>query len=310
MKKLNFFVYANILLALLFSALSISFHADISMLALPISLVFTVLIGYVSIFHLLKSGDARHLDTVRRFIQYEPFVFITAFVLQRAGHFAMPRIMDVASAVVWVLITVISFVIQFFLSEKRVYSYNEKWEKYHQANPKTKAHGLKRVGIEILEWVDALVQAVFTIVLLNIFVFQLYEIPSESMVSTFLIGDRVAVMKTLAGPKFPLTDVGLPYVQDYERGDVVVFRNPHYASDRKNEVKTFLSQFVYMITLTFVKTNTDENGKLKADPLVKRVTGEPGEQLMMMDGKLYARTKDSAFTQVEADSDWAVWNLN
>ena len=310
MKKLNFFVYANILLALLFSALSISFHADISMLALPISLVFTVLIGYVSIFHLLKSEDVRHLDTVRRFFQYEPFVFITAFVLQRAGHFAMPRIMDVASAVVWVLITVISFVIQFFLSEKRVYSYNEKWEKYHQANPKTKAHGLKRVGIEILEWVDALVQAVFTIVLLNIFVFQLYEIPSESMVSTFLIGDRVAVMKTLAGPKFPLTDVGLPYVQDYERGDVVVFRNPHYASDRKNEVKTFLSQFVYMITLTFVKTNTDENGKLKADPLVKRVTGEPGEQLMMMDGKLYARTKDSAFTQVEADSDWAVWNLN
>ena len=310
MKKLTVFIFANLLLAGLFSALSLSFHADVSAIAFPLSLIFTLLLAYVSIFKFLKSQDAKHLDAVRRFFQYEPFVFITAFVLQRAGQFGMPRIMDLCSAIVWVLITISSFLIQFFLSEKRVYAYNENWMKYHQDHPRKKAHGLKRVGIEILEWVDALVQAVFTIVLLNIFVFQLYEIPSESMVSTFLIGDRVAVMKTLAGPKFPLTDVGLPYVQEYKRGDVVVFRNPHYASDRKNEVKTFLSQFVYMITLTFVKTNTDENGRLKADPLVKRVTGEPGEQLMMMDGNLYARTKDSAFTLVSADSDWAVWNLN
>ncbi len=310
MKKLRVLISANLLLALIFSLLCLSFHADVSVLAFPLSLIFTLLLAYVSFFLLLKSDNAKHIDTVRRFFQYEPFVFIAAFVIQRAGKFALPRFIDIVSSVVWVIVMLSSFVILFFLGEKRVYACNEKWMKYHQDFPKAKSVGLKRVGIELLEWLDALVQAVFTIVLLNIFVFQLYEIPSESMVSTFLIGDRVAVMKTLAGPKFPLTDVGLPYVQEYERGDVVVFRNPHYASDRKNEVKTFLSQFVYMITLTLVKTNTDENGRLKADPLVKRVVGEPGEQLLMMDGNLYARTKDSAFTLVAEDSDWAVWNLN
>jgi signal peptidase I len=159
--------------------------------------------------------------------------------------------------------------------------------------------------------VDALVQAVFTIILLNIFLFQLYEIPSESMVPTFLIKDRVAVFKTLAGPKFPLSEVGLPYLQKYGRGDIVVFRNPHYGDDRKGEVKTFLSQFLYMLTLTFVKSNTDENGELKADPLVKRIVGVPGEQLMLMDGKLYARTKDApSFRVVEDDAGWAAWDLN
>ena len=35
---------------------------------------------------------------------------------------------------------------------------------------------------------------------------QLYEIPSESMVPTFLIKDRAAVSKIDCGPKFPLTD--------------------------------------------------------------------------------------------------------
>ena len=66
-----------------------------------------------------------------------------------------------------------------------------------------------------------------------------------------------------------------------------------------------------MLTLTLVNTNRDENGELKADPLVKRVTGLPGEQLMMMDGTLYARTASSPeFVPVKADSEWAAWNLN
>ncbi|MBQ2601256.1 MAG: signal peptidase I [Treponema sp.] len=310
MRKLKAYVYVNLALSAVFSFLCLSFHRDISVLAFPLSILFTAAISYVTIYLLLKKNAVNHLGMVRRFFQYEPFVLISAFVIQRAGENACPYGLDLAAAIIWVLITVLSFMIQYRLSEKRIGKVNDEWKKYLDEHPKKVYHGIKRVGIEIAEWVDALVQAVFTIVLLNIFIFQLYEIPSESMVSTFLIGDRVAVGKTLAGPKFPLSDVGLPYIQKYDRGDVVVFRNPHYSNDRKNEVKTFMSQFVYMLTLTFVKSNTDENGAIKADPLVKRVVGLPGEQLMLMDGKLYARTRTSDFRLVSEDSDWAVWNLN
>ncbi|MBQ5400775.1 MAG: signal peptidase I [Treponema sp.] len=310
MRKLKFFIYINLALAAVFSFLCVSFHRDISVLAFPLAILFTAALFYVTVILLLRKKEFRHLGMVRRFFQYEPFVFISAFVIQRAGEKGCPYPLDLAAALVWVAIMILSFVILFFLSEKRFGKVCPEWAAYMEEHPKKVYHGIKRVGIEAAEWVDALVQAVFTIVLLNIFVFQLYEIPSESMVSTFLIGDRVAVGKTLSGPKFPLSDVGLPYIQNYDRGDIVVFRNPHYSDDRKNEVKTFMSQFVYMLTLTFVKTNTDEYGNQKADPLVKRVVGLPGEQLMLMDGNLYARTANSEFRQISSDNGWAVWNLN
>jgi len=311
MKKLSFFVYLNLAVSIAFCFLSLSFHLDISLAAFPLAAVFTVALAYVVCVLLLKKDKIKLLNTVRRLYQYQPFVYLTAFVLQRAGKKGSSYEVDLAAVIVWIAVAVTSLVILHYLNEKRVYTLKKEWEKEHKATPVVKFHGAKRVVFEALEWIDALVQAIYDIVLINIFLFQLYEIPSESMVPEFLVKDRVAVFKTLSGPKFPLSDVGLPYVRKYDRGDIVVLRNPHYKNDRKSEVKTFVSSFVYMATLTLVKMNKDENGELKADPLVKRLVGLPGEQLMMMDGSLYARTKDSAqFTKVTDDEKWAAWDLN
>ena len=68
---------------------------------------------------------------------------------------------------------------------------------------------------------------IFTVLIFQIFLLQLYEIPSESMVPTFLVKDRVFVSKIDCGPKFPLTEVGLPDFRKYKRGDTIVLRNPH-----------------------------------------------------------------------------------
>jgi signal peptidase I len=60
-----------------------------------------------------------------------------------------------------------------------------------------------------------------------------------------------------------------------------------------------------------VNLNKDAEGQPKADPLVKRVAGVPGEQLVMQDGTLFARTKNSSgFQPVEKDASFAAWNLN
>ncbi len=311
MKKLQLAIKINMILAVIFSLCTFPINADISILALPISMAFTFFLYRYTFVQIIKKNSVQKISAIRRYFQYEPFVYITAFVLQRSGKTGFPYAFDLILSILWIFLLAFSVYFQIVLSDKKIHKTSEEWAKFIKEHPASKPEGSKRIAYEILEWADALLQAVFTIILLNIFLFQLYEIPSESMVPTFLIKDRVIVGKTLAGPKFPLSEVGLPYLQNYKRGDIVVFRNPHYGSDRKSEVKTFFSQFIYMCTLTLVKTNTDENGELKADPLVKRVTAVPGEQIYMLDGTLYARTRDSKdFEAVKEDYKYAAWNLN
>lgn len=157
----------------------------------------------------------------------------------------------------------------------------------------------------VLEWADSLAYAVILVLLVNIFVFQIYAVPSESMVPVFLTGDRPFTVKLLAGPKLPLTDYRLPFVKQPARGDVVTIANPRYPENARIHLKKYLSQMVYMITFTAVNLDkTSETGEIKADPLVKRIVGVPGEKLMMVDDVLYARTaRDAGFHVVEADRD-------
>jgi len=305
----------------LFSLTLISFHGDVSLLAFPLSLIFTLLLACFVMKKLFIQEKLFFISVLREFLQYLPYVLLISFVLRRAGIKETPYILDCISVFFWLLSSALSLVILHFLNPKYIGRVSKVWlayveeEKLKRKNNKGKGptdkNFTKNTIRELLSWIDALVQAVFMVLLLNIFIVQLYEIPSESMVPEFLIKDRVVVFKTLSGPKFPLSDVGLPYLKKYNRGDIVVFRNPHYADDRKSEVRTFLSQLVYMCTLTKVNLNVDESGNQKADPLVKRVCGVEGEQLMMQDGILYSRTKNSpAFKAVQEDSTWATWNLN
>ena len=314
-KKLSLLAIFCAASSALFSLTLISFHADISLVALPISLVFTALLAFFSIKKLFGEENLSFIAVFRELLQYLPYVLLVAFVFRRAGESGTPFALDVLSVILWLLSSILSLVILHFLNPKYIGKVNKSWaafldkQKTERKNPKNRSF-IKSTVREILSWVDALVQAVFMVLLLNIFIVQLYEIPSESMVPEFLIKDRVVVFKTLSGPKFPLSDVGLPYLKKYNRGDIVVFRNPHYSNDRKSEVRTFLSQLVYMCTLTKVNLNVDENGNQKADPLVKRVRGVAGEQLMMQDGVLYARTKNShEFKVVDDDSYWANWDI-
>ncbi len=166
-----------------------------------------------------------------------------------------------------------------------------------------------------LEWVDALGFAAILVIVINTFVFQLYEIPSESMVPAFLMKDRPFTGKLQAGPRVPLTDWRLPFLRQPKRGDIITLANPRYPENQSVNLKKYLSQLVSMVTFTAV--NIDKylpDGSIKADPLVKRIVGEPGERLMMIDDVLYAkRAGEQAFAPVEADKAWAnvdLWKLD
>lgn len=306
-KKLSLLSAACLCAAALFCLTTLSFHADISLAAFPLGLVFTALTAFFGVRRVFRAGATAYIPVFRELLQYLPYVLLIAFVLRRAGAFGTPIALDAVSVLCWLAASVLAVIVLHYLNPKRVEAYFDGYT----VPPKPKRKGVRWLAFETVSWIDALVQAVFMVLLLNIFIVQLYEIPSESMVPEFLIKDRVVVFKTLSGPKFPLSDIGLPYLKKYRRGDIVVFRNPHYANDRTNELKTFVGQLVYMISLTKVNVNRDADGNPKADPLVKRVTGVPGEQLMMQDGILYHRTQaDDTFTSVTDDATWAAWNLN
>ena len=307
--RFSIYIYIELVSAVLFSLFCFSFHADISLVAFPVAVIFTAITVYFCLFKVLFKKDSTRIPVILRLTQYLPFVFLFSFVIRRAGKFGTPYWYDVVTVLLWCIVFIFSLVLTWCINEKRIKVITEKWNVPYTKKPKR--HGISWVLFELLDWIDALVQAVFMVLLIQIFVLQLYVIPSESMVPTFLVKDRVVVTKLNCGPKFPLTDIGLNDFTKYKRGNIVVVRNPHYKIDRKSEIKTVTSQLVHMLTFTMVNINTDEKGELKADPLVKRICGVPGEQLVMQDGILYSRTKDNdVFTPVSEDSKYACWDLS
>lgn len=309
--KVNYFsifVYIELISSIVFSLLSIHFSADISIAAFPLAAIYSAVLIYFVFFKMLRPLDGRFVPVAVKLVEYLPYVLLLSFILRRAGKNGTSYVYDVFCVLVWCVAFIFSLILSNRMNDKHSAALTKNWTV--AAPKKKKRHGAALVLFEIGDWVNAIVQAVFMVLLIQIFIVQLYVIPSESMVPTFLVKDRVAVTKLNCGPKFPLTDIGLPDFTKYKRGDIVVVRNPHYSLDRKSEVKTVTSQLVYMLTFMSVNLNRDENGELKADPLVKRITGVQGEQLVMQDGILYSRTKsDGQFKPVEKDSSYAAWNL-
>ena len=307
-KRLKLFIFIELAAAAIFTLLNLSFHADISLLAFPLSMIYLAVTCWFLLKKLVFDTDGTYLYAAIKLNEYLPYFLFITFIIRRAGKTGTPFVVDVLAVISWFVI----FVLAFFNSRVLYPEKNIKIVQGWKIIPvERKFKGFAKVVYEFIDWIDAFFWSIFTVLIFQIFLMQLYEIPSESMVPTFLIKDRVFVSKIDCGPKFPLTEVGLPDFRKYKRGDTIVLRNPHYSMDRKSEVKTVTSQLIYMFSLMTINLNKDTDGELKADPLVKRITGLPGEQLVMQDGTLYRRTASSdVFEPVQLDSKYAVWNLN
>ena len=104
------------------------------------------------------------------------------------------------------------------------------------------------------------------------FLIQAFFIPSESMVPTLLVGDRVLVNKLVY-------DVGDP-----QRGDVIVFENPSLVEEDRNVLQVVWDWLV-------------EGFGFSADPtrdFIKRVVGVPGDSVEMKNGRVYVNGEQVA----------------
>lgn len=66
----------------------------------------------------------------------------------------------------------------------------------------------------IFSWIDAIVFALIAVTMVNIFIFQNYQIPSSSLEKSLLIGDHLYVSKLSYGPRIPNTPIAMPFAHN------------------------------------------------------------------------------------------------
>jgi signal peptidase I len=135
-----------------------------------------------------------------------------------------------------------------------------------------------------MDWLEAILSAVVIVLLINQFLLQAYQIPSQSMVDTLLIGDRIFVNKLIYGPELLPGLVKLPGFRTLRRGEVIIFENPSYIPI--GPVKDVIQRIIYMLTLSIVDIDRDEYGNPKHHFLIKRAVGMPGDRLRLNQGNV------------------------
>ena len=154
------------------------------------------------------------------------------------------------------------------------------WRKTRKAQKKER----QKKKNPVLDWVEAILSAVLIVLVINQFLLQAYQIPSQSMVDTLRIGDRIFVNKLLYGPELLPGIAKLPGFRAPRRGEVIIFENPSYIPI--GPVMDFVQRIVYMVSLSLIDIDRDEYGQPKHHFLIKRAIGMPGDRLRMNQGNV------------------------
>ena len=150
----------------------------------------------------------------------------------------------------------------------------------------------------VVDWLDAILSAVVIVLLINQYLLQAYQIPSESMVPSLLIGDRIFVNKLVYGPELVPGMLKMPGLHQPRRADIIIFESPEYISI--GPLKDILQRVVYMVTLSLVDIDRDANGNPKHHFLVKRAIGMPGDRVRMNEGNVEILTPGAMDFRPEA----------
>ena len=148
---------------------------------------------------------------------------------------------------------------------------------------------MKKKGV-VREWVESILIAAALAIILRTFLFQIYKIPTTSMVPTLMPGDKIFVSKLIYGPKVPFTPWRIRGFRKPKRSEVAVFIPPH---DRK---KAYIKRVIAVAgdEVILKDGNIYINGKIVVDPAIARNYyynqgdyGKKGKKLIVPKGKYF-----------------------
>jgi len=138
----------------------------------------------------------------------------------------------------------------------------------------------------VREWADAIIFAVIAATLIRMFILEAFTIPTPSMEKSLLVGDFLFVSKISYGPRIPNTPLSFPFAHHtlpltestksyLDWIQLPYFRIPGYSNIKNNDVVVFN----YPIE-DFRPVDKREN-------YIKRCVGIPGDELKVINKKLY-----------------------
>ena len=175
---------------------------------------------------------------------------------------------------------------------------------------------LPTVVTETLEWITAIVTALFAVIIIRTLFVEAYNIPTPSMEKTLLVGDYLFVSKLSYGPKIPNTPIGFPFTHNtmplskdkksysekvqwpYNRllglgkvrhNDVVVFNFP----EGDTIVKELPDQSYYSLIRNYGRKTILSQYEVLARPIdkrenfVKRCVGLPGDTIEIKHSRIF-----------------------
>lgn len=144
----------------------------------------------------------------------------------------------------------------------------------------------------IIEWLDAFLWAAVVVLLINQYLFQAYQIPTGSMENTLKISDRIFVNKLIFGPELLPGLVKLPGFTEPTRAKIIIFESPTYLS--KGTLFDIIQRVLYMLTLSIVDIDRDEEGKPRAHFLIKRAVATERDRIRIRQGEVDIRLPGTA----------------
>ena len=158
----------------------------------------------------------------------------------------------------------------------------------------TKHHKSKS---NLREWIESIIIAVILALFIRTFFIQAFKIPTGSMRTTLLEGDRILVNKLRFGAKVPFTDYRLPGYGKPQRGDVIVFI---YPEDPKRD---FIKRLIALggETVEISNGNIYVNGQEVTDSPIRNIYyynrgdfGKVGQKIKVPENSFFVLGDNSA----------------
>ncbi|MDR0834288.1 MAG: S26 family signal peptidase [Candidatus Symbiothrix sp.] len=175
------------------------------------------------------------------------------------------------------------------------------------------------VARSVMSWVDTIVWCLLAVYMINVFVFQNYQIPSSSLEKSLLVGDFLLVSKVDYGPRIPNTPIAFPLahntlpvvggksyldkplwkykrlkgLRSIKRNDIVVFNFPAGDTIAYLQQNPDYYKWVSWNGWEAVNSNPNQYGKIMYRPVdrrenfVKRLIGMPGDSLQIIANQVY-----------------------